>query len=217
MLNEATFAFLDAIAEHNTREYFAKVKPLYQEILISVTNLCQSIIDETGIQHEDGRPLLTKDCMFRIYRDARRLKTWDPLYKHHFSFAISPSGKRNMIWGWYIHIESGKSFFGSGIYWLTSSQLKPLRSRLKNEGDEYVSLTQDSTFQKRFGHVHGSTLTNPPRWFDKTDAHIELIKKKQHLVRASYDDDLVLSHNFIDAIINDIHTVRKRTDWLWWN
>ncbi|USN56398.1 MAG: DUF2461 family protein [Candidatus Peribacteria bacterium] len=73
-LHPATLAFLDAIAEYNTRAYFASVKDLYTEILASVTELCQYLIDETGVRHADGGPLSPKDCLFRIYRDARRLK-----------------------------------------------------------------------------------------------------------------------------------------------
>ena len=214
MLNTAILAFLDTIAEENSREYFEKVKPLYKEILRSVTELCQYVIDETGIEHEDGRPLTPRDCMFRIYRDARRLKTWDPIYKHNFSFAISPSWKKNMMWGWYIHIEPGRSFFGSGIYRLTSTQLKPLRTKLMNHGDQYLALTQSPELIQRFGEVQGSTLSNPPRGFKKTDMHIDLIKKKQHLVRAWYDDDLVLSEDFKDAIIDDIKIVQPWCEWM---
>ncbi len=214
MLHPAIFKFLEAIAEHNSREYFAKIKPLYNEILTSVSDLCQEIINKTWIIHEDGRPLLVKECLFRIYRDARRLKDWDQLYKHHFSFALSPTWKKNMFWGRYIHIEPGRSFFGSGIFWLSSAQLMPLRHRLKHHGDEYISLGKDPKFVKRFDRIEGSTLTNPPRGFEASTPHIHLIKKKQHLVRASYSDKLVLSEDFSSAILNDIAIVRPWTDWL---
>lgn len=36
-IHPATLKFLDAIAEKNTRAYFETVKPLYKEILASMT------------------------------------------------------------------------------------------------------------------------------------------------------------------------------------
>lgn len=214
MLNPAIFEFLDAIAEYNTREYFAKVKPLYKEILLSVSNLCQELIDKTWMQHEEVRPLLPKDCLFRVYRDARRLKKWDPLYKHNFWFTISPTGKKNLLSWYYIHLERGKSFFASGVYWPSSNDLLAIRNRLKTDGKTYLELTKKRSFVKRFGEVEWTSLKRPPRWFNHYDPYMDLLKKKQHLVRASYDDTLVLSDWFVDAIMKDVALVKPWSDWL---
>ncbi len=43
---------------------------------------------------------------------------------------------------------------------------------------------------------------------------MDLLKKKQHMVRAPYDDDLVLSDEFVDQIMKDIALVKPWSDWL---
>jgi uncharacterized protein (DUF2461 family) len=83
-VHTALFAFLDEIRAENSRKYFKSIRPLYDDILANVTQLCQHIIDYTGRSHVDDRPLTPRDCMFRIYRDARRLKDGDYIYKHNF-------------------------------------------------------------------------------------------------------------------------------------
>ena len=214
MLHPALLKFLDVIAEENTREYFAKVKPLYQEILSSVTDLCQYLIDETGMVHEDERPLLPKDCLFRIYRDARRLKDGDPLYKHNFGFVISPRGKKWTLSGYYIHLEPGNCFFACGVYWPVSHELLEIRNRLKTDGMTYLELTHHPDFTERFGEVRWNSLKRPPRWFKPYDEHMDLIKMKQHMVMKKYNDKDIYKENFAQELLLDIAVAKKWNDWL---
>lgn len=214
ILNSATFNFLDVVAEENTREFFATVKPLYEEILWSVTELCQYLIDQADIQQSDGSALNPKDCLFRIYRDARRLKQWDQLYKHHFSFFISPEGKKTMMLGYYVHIEPWNSFFASGIHSASASYLMPLRKKFECYGDEYLVLTQNKHFKKSFGAVHGNALTRPPKGFTIESKHLDLIMKKQHLIMKKYSDDIVLWEQFATQVLKDIAIAQPWSDWL---
>lgn len=104
-LHPATLQFLDAIADHNTRTFFATVRPLYDEILDSIHDLCTATIHQISTFDTDIKGLTPKDCLFRIYRDARRLKEGDQLYKHNRGFVISPGGKNSSLPGYYLHIE----------------------------------------------------------------------------------------------------------------
>jgi len=74
ILHPATLPFLREVQEHNSRKYFETVKPLYQDILISVQDFAKALIEKLDIRNEQGTLVDIKDCMFRIYRDARRLK-----------------------------------------------------------------------------------------------------------------------------------------------
>lgn len=211
-IHPATFAFLDAIREENSREYFATVKQLYQEILWSVTDMCQELIDRTQITHEDDRPLTPRDCLFRIYRDARRLKEWDPLYKNNFGFVISPRGKKGTLSGYYVHISPWGSYFASGVYWPASAELRNIRHHLAAHGMDYLTHTHHPDFIDRFGVVHGQKLRRPPRGFAHYDHHMDLIMLKQHLIARPYTDAQVLSDSFLEEIQKDIQTARPRSD-----
>ncbi len=73
-LNPATLAFLKAVKEENSREFFATVKELYLEIYDTLKELCKGLIEEATILDPSYAVLQPKDCLFRIYRDARMLK-----------------------------------------------------------------------------------------------------------------------------------------------
>lgn len=82
-LHPALFKFLDAIHEENTRVYFASIRPLYDDILYNFTQFVQAYIDRLAQHDTTLTGVEAKKCLFRIYRDARRLAPGDPLYKYN--------------------------------------------------------------------------------------------------------------------------------------
>ena len=214
IIHPATFNFLDVINEKNSREFFATVKPLYQEVLESVEALCQYLIDQYEVKNQYWKILQAKSCMFRIYRDARRIKPWGPLYKHHFSFFIHPEWKKTMNAGWYVHIEPWNTFFASWIWWATAAFLYPLRKKFENYGNEYLKILSDNIFRTYFKRMYEQSLKRPPKWFTIESDHLELIKKKQHLIRKQYKDDEVFESWFATSLLKDIEVSRSWTDWL---
>lgn len=96
-LHHATLEFLRAINEHNSRKFFATARPLYDEIRENLNEICQALIDELAKRDNDYADLKPKDCLFRIYRDARRIKDGDPIYKNNFGMAIAPGGKKSQL------------------------------------------------------------------------------------------------------------------------
>lgn len=130
--------------------------------------------------------------MFRIYRDARRIKEGDQIYKNCFSFFIAPGGKKDRQAGYYIHIQPGGSFFGGGIYWPDPLQLMKIRKKIIERGDEYISLSQEKKFLSRFEKIQGKKTKKMPRGYTDDLPHTELIKRKQHIITHQYSDKVVL-------------------------
>jgi uncharacterized protein (DUF2461 family) len=73
-LHPASFEFLKAINDYNTRKFFGTVRPLYDEIQENLKAICAETIKRIGAFDADVADLQPKECMFRIYRDARRIK-----------------------------------------------------------------------------------------------------------------------------------------------
>lgn len=73
-LHPASFEFLKAINDYNTRKFFGTVRPLYDEILDNIKQICTEAIKRISEFDPDVADLQPKDCLFRIYRDARRIK-----------------------------------------------------------------------------------------------------------------------------------------------
>ena len=83
-IHPAIFEFLKAIREHNDRKYFASIRPLYDDILYDFTAFIGALGKEFEAYDPEFAKIEPKKCLFRIYRDARRLKQGDYLYKYNF-------------------------------------------------------------------------------------------------------------------------------------
>ena len=198
-----TLNFLKALSENNNRNFFAIVKPLYDQVREQLIAFTDDVISEIKKFDESiDEDLTAKKCLFRIYRDARRLKPWDPVYKKNFGFSISPSGKNDSRAGYYLHIQPKHSFFGGGTYRPEPSELLNLRHYLIRYADEYHKLIQNKNFVKEFWKVGGTSITRPPKGFFKDTPHLELIKKKQHLITHAYTDKEMSDPNFMNLFLH---------------
>ena len=74
ILHPALFKFLDAIREENSRKYFASIRPLYDDIRDNLNEFINAVIAELSKKDSKLSEIQAKQCLFRIYRDARRLK-----------------------------------------------------------------------------------------------------------------------------------------------
>ena len=214
MLHPATLQFLLAIKEHNSRKYFASIKPLYEEIMLSIKDFATALIAKLDVRDLSGHLVDAKDCLFRIYRDARRLKEWDLLYKENFGFVISPRGKKDTAAGYYVHIQPWWSFFACGVYRPRPDDLRRLRTHLTQHGDEYIRLVSDKKFVKKFWQVEGDVSRSMPRGFAADVPHADLVRRKQHLIYRHYTDEEVLADDFYDRILDDCRTVKPWADFL---
>lgn len=202
-LHPALFKFLDAIKQENSRKYFASIRPLYDDIRSNLQEFVSDIIKELTKEDKRFEQVEAKKSLFRIYRDARRLKDWDLIYKQNRWAHITPYGKNtNQAW-YYLHLQSGKSFLWGWIYRSDSQQLQKLREFLTEHGDEYYKITNNKKFKSRFGSIHGDSLTRLPKWFDKDSHYPELIIKKQHLIYHRYTDEEVLAEDFFEKVMKD--------------
>jgi uncharacterized protein (DUF2461 family) len=74
-LHPAIFRFLSAIREENSRKYFAGIRPLYDDIRYNINEFVSALITELAKNDQSLQDITAKDCLYRIYRDARRLTT----------------------------------------------------------------------------------------------------------------------------------------------
>ena len=211
-LNPATLAFLKAVKEENSREFFATVKELYLEIYDTLKELCKELIEEATILDPSYAGLQPKDCLFRIYRDARMLKEWDLIYKENFGMAISPEGKKSQAPGYYLHIEAdGGSFFGGGLYWPSSDQLLNLRHYIQEHGDEYIKILDNKELKKVFGPLQWEQLQRPPKWFSQDEKYLDLLKMKQHLFFWYISDKDLIECDILELCKKQMHIL---SDWM---
>lgn len=202
-LHPALFEFLKAIREQNSRKYFASIRPLYDDILANIHQFINQLCQELAKYNSDFKEIDPKKAMFRIYRDARRLREWDYLYKYNRWMVLNPDGKRDPKAYPYLHFSPDKSRFSGGIFWGKTPILNKVRHYIVQHADEYFRITEDPNFLKTFGPVYGERLKTVPRWFNKEIPHLDLIRHKQRVVSRQYTDKEVLSDGFIQQVVND--------------
>ncbi len=208
-IHPAIFSFLKSINEHNTREFFALIRPLYDEILKNIKSFCDEVIIK--MENSNLQNISSKQSMFRIYRDARRLSPSDQIYKKNFSFAISQEGKKSMFSKFYVHIESGASFVWGWIYYLESKQLRNLRYYMSEYWDNFRKIILDKNFIKNFGKIYGQKTK--PR-MKKWTLNLDLVSYKQYLINKKYSDEEVLAENFMQKVLEDYAIVKDFIDFL---
>lgn len=213
-IHPAIFEFLKAIREHNDRKYFASIRPLYDDILYNFTEFIEALGKEFESTDSDFSQLEAKKCLFRIYRDARRLKEGDYLYKYNFWALISPEGKKTIKAYPYLHLEPGGSFFAGGIFQADASELKKVRTHLAENGEQYYEIIEHKEFKKRFSAVRGLKTKTVPRGFSQDTPYIELIRKKKFIIYHRYKDKDVLWKNFFDNIVKDYILAKPFFDFL---
>ncbi|MEG2078264.1 TIGR02453 family protein [Chryseobacterium piscicola] len=179
-ISTKVFDFLKLIEKNNTREWFNDNKDFFLEAQSDFKDFTEELIGEMGKFDENILKLDAKKSLLRIYRDTRFSKDKTP-YKTYFGASLG-MGKMNSKAGFYLHIESGKSFLGSGIYLPDSPILKDIRKEISLFKDDFLKAIEDKDFKKYYAELDPEhRLKNVPQGFEKDDPMAEYLKLKSFI------------------------------------
>lgn len=211
-LSNGLIQFLKSLKTNNTREWFSAHKDQYQQAKTSFDEFVAELIPLFAtFENMDG--VEVKHCVFRIYRDVRFSKDKAP-YKPWFSAAFSEGGKNSPYMDYYLHIESGQSFLGGGMYAPEPEHLAKFRQEIDYNGEQLVSIIKAPEFASNFGQFQGDALKKMPKGYTDDHPHAELLKQKQFFFMKSYSDQQVLGSNFKELIIQDAKRLKPLLDFL---
>lgn len=179
-LSAKIFDFLKLIEKNNNRDWFNENKNLFLEAQSDFQYFVEELIAEMGKFDESILKLDAKKSLLRIYRDTRFSKDKTP-YKTYFGASLG-MGKMNSKSGFYLHVESGKSFLGSGIYLPDAPILKEIRKEISLFKDDFLKTVEDKDFKKYYGELDPEhKLKNVPQGFEKEDPMAEFLKLKSFI------------------------------------
>ncbi|WP_435524462.1 DUF2461 domain-containing protein [Chryseobacterium indoltheticum] len=179
-ISPKVFDFLQLIEKNNNREWFNDNKNIFLEAQSDFQNFIENLITEMGKFDETILKLDAKKSLLRIYRDTRFSKDKTP-YKTYFGASLG-MGKMNSKAGFYLHVEPGKSFLGSGIYLPDSPVLKEIRKEISLFKDDFLKAIDDKDFKKYYGELDPEhKLKNLPQGFEKEDPMAEYLKLKSFI------------------------------------
>jgi uncharacterized protein (TIGR02453 family) len=190
MLNPKTYKFLSELAENNNKPWFDENRKTYETLRKDLIIFFESVVNELKKFDPDMELIEAKRSIFRINRDIRFSNDKSP-YKTHFGAYFCKGGKSNLInAGYYIHIEPGKSFIGSGIYQPPAPALKKIRQEIDYNFEDFKSIVLDKKFIKTFGELsQDDKLKRPPKGYDEENEAIEYLKLKSFFVGRNFTDN----------------------------
>ena len=207
MLQKSTLEFLTQLKENNNREWFTENKKRFDSEQKATKTFFTQIL--TDLEKIDS---IEKMQMHRIYRDIRFSKDKTP-YKNHFSVSFD-STKPLLRGGMYLHIENDASFVGGGFWEPNNEDLFRIRKEIELDASDLKEIITDKTFVSYFGTLEGEELKTAPKGFDKTHPDIELIRKKQFVIRRKFSNKEVLSPNFQEEVLATFKAMRPFFDYM---
>ncbi|MDR3188295.1 MAG: DUF2461 domain-containing protein [Prevotellaceae bacterium] len=191
MLSASTLTFLRKLGRNNNREWFTAHKDEYLAAKADVEQLAMQLV--AGVREFDDSvgELEPKDCMFRIYRDARFSHDKSP-YKTNLGIVVQRGGKKSPYACYYAHIEPNSCFLSGGIYMPEPPVLKALRRSIDVNAEEFLEIIAEKNFKKYFSALAAENkLLKTPQGFDKNSPVAEYLKHKDfYVVRGVTDEEL---------------------------
>lgn len=188
-LSPDLFRFLKELRENNNREWFQANRERYerevrQPLLRFIAAFAAPLAKITPHLVADPRP--HGGSLFRIYRDTRfspdksPYKTWAALHFRH-----QDGGDDVHAPGYYLHLEPGSVFAGSGLWHPDPVTLKKVRDAIAAEPNRWKRAISGQAF-RRACRLDGDSLARPPRGYDPDHPFIEDLKRKDFITVTSF-------------------------------
>src|SRR6266487_1071350 len=192
------FKFLKALARNNKREWFQKNKPRYEKFVFTPS---LRFIKDAGKELRAVSPYLVADprsfggSLFRIYRDMRFSKDKRP-YKTNVAmeFWHRRGGKKSYT-GLYLHLASGQSFAGAGIWHHDNPTLNRVRRSIVSRPEAWRRVKESGL------RVDGESLKRPPAGFDANHTFVDDLKLKDITAGVRFSNAQVTGPRFMEDFI----------------
>jgi len=206
-IQKNTLQFLQDLAAHNDREWFKANRPVFDAAQSNMKEFMKALETELGkTDHLDGSKL------FRIYRDVRFSKNKSP-YKTSFGAFLKRATER-LRGGYYLHIQPGHSFAGGGFWAPNPADLKRIRDEIAREAKTMRAIIGDADFIRHFGQLEGEEVKTAPKGFNRNHPAIDLIRKKQFVVKRTFSDRSVTSPGFLSDVRQTFEAMRPFFDYM---
>src|ERR1035437_2431614 len=183
------FGFLRQLKRHNSRDWFARNKQRYEEVvrdpaLVFIASFGPHLDKLSPHFVADPRP--TRGSLFRIYRDTRFSPDKRPFKTYvgiHFSHA---SGKDAHAPVFYLHLEPDNCFAAAGVWHPDNRALTRIRSAIVAHPEQWKKATRKL-------ELEGETLMRPPKGFPPEHPFIDDLKRKDFIASVVLTDKQICS------------------------
>ena len=204
LFSAQSLKFLRDLKKHNEREWFQPRKPLYdQQVKAPMLELIETVNREL-VQVAPAFVTDPKKAIFRIYRDTRFAHDKTP-YKTNTSAVFWQEGidrKGGAVL--YISLSADEAIVAGGSYMPTPPELLALRQHLAAHHARFTKLLNSKPLQECFGELQGESLQRAPKGFDPAHEAIDLLKRKQWLLRTPLNPQLAITDAFVPEVVKRV-------------
>lgn len=214
--NRKLFAFLRELRENNDRRWFEANKERYQEqvrdpMLAFIADFGPRLARVSSHFVADPRP--HGGSMFRIYRDTRFSKDKSP-YKVMASAQFRHEAGRDVhAPGFYLHLEPGNVFLGTGLWHPDSATLDRVRQAIVTKPKEWKRITTSRALRAAV-RFDGESLLRPPRGYAPDHELIEDLKRKDFVTVQQLDERAACASDFMNTFVRHCRTNAKFMEFL---
>ncbi|WP_448520298.1 DUF2461 domain-containing protein [Rhodoflexus sp.] len=212
-MQQAALDFLADLKANNSREWFAKHKPRYEQAAADFLELVENLLQRLAIREPAFANQKAKECVFRIYRDTRFSPDKTP-YKVHLGAYFCKGGKQSPLAGYYLHIQPGESFIAGGCWMPPAPMLQAIRQEIDYNAAEFRAIVQAPAFVQRFGKLSGDTLKTAPKGYPADHPEITFLKHKSFVAVQPLTDTQILASNLDEQIMESIAAMQPLVDFL---
>lgn len=194
IIEKSSMDFLKTLSKNNNRDWFNGHKDQYLKAHENIIRFADALLGEMN-KHDKIETASGKESLFRIYRDVRFSKDKTP-YNCRWTGRFKRATKL-LRGGYYFRIEPGNSFLMGGFWNPEADDLKRIRQDIDYNYKEWKKMLSSKAFVSTFGELLGEQLATAPRGFAKDHPAIDLLKRKQFLLKYSFTEKDVLGPDFV--------------------
>lgn len=208
--------FLDELASHNNRDWFAKHKHRYEaDVLEPALQFISSMQEPLSrvSPHFHAIPKRVGGSLMRIYRDTRFSQDKTP-YKTNVGIHFRHEKCKDVhAPGFYVHISPEECFVGCGIWHPDSKSLAKIRKTINKDPAGWKRASRGKAFRKQF-KVVGDSLKRPPKGFTAEHPLIDDLKRKDFIVLAELDLDELFDKSLVRTVTSRCKTAKPYVKFL---
>ncbi len=193
------FRFLTRLKRNNRRDWFETHKAEYLEhvrdpMLAFIADFAPRLARISP--HFVADPSPVGGSMFRIYRDVRFSKDKRP-YKTAATARFQHERGRDVHTpGWYLHLEPGAVYVGSGIWHPDGPALTRIRQAIVADTAAWKKVRTHRTL-RTVHEFSGESLRRPPRGFDPAHPFVEDLMRKDIVTFATLNEKAACAPDFV--------------------
>ncbi len=205
--------FLEAIAQHNDREWFAAHREWYEQARDSFSQMVEALLLRLTELDEGVNWLTVADCTYRFYRDTRFSPDKAP-YKRHFGAYCNSRGRKSIHGGYYIHLQPGHCMVAGGAWCLPPAVLKAVREDIVLRIDEFRSIVEEPRFRALYPEIGDTALKTLPKGFDRQFPFPQYLRPKDYSVAHFVDDSFYCSADWLDRTMDCFAVMKPYLDFI---